>query len=286
MSIRSSLLAFALACTAGMAHARSPACGTPGNPCTVPLGSYHIMLPVKGAGPFPVVVHFHGAWGSGKQIVTTRWMMQRFLARGYAVIAPNGLFRKRLGGASWYFRSGEKHRRDELMFLRQVLKHARGRFPLDRRRTFLTGHSVGGSLVWYLACRAPKEFTAFAPVAGGFWRPHPKSCEGPASLLHTHGWRDGVVPLEGRSLRGGTLIQGDVLEGLQLWRTVNGCNTQAPGLVTIGARYWRRVWGRCASGEVLELVLHPGRHEVPRFWPDLAMDWFEKHKPGWKDVGR
>ena len=169
--------------------------------------------------------------------------------------------------------------RDELAFVEQVLADAEGRFHIDRARVLLTGFSVGGSLVWYLACQAPGEFAAYAPVAGGFWEPPPTHCAGPVKLLHTHGWRDETVPLEGRQLRPG-LAQSDIFAGLKIWRAVNGCAGERPDRLTVDGPFWRRAWTRCTAGSALELILHPGVHEVPDAWPTLALDWFEAVVPG------
>ena len=94
-------------------------------------------------------------------------------------------------------------------------------------------------------------------------------------LLHTHGWRDQTVPLEGRPLQPG-LEQGDIFAGLEIWRRENGCTgLQADGFAT-DAGCWRRGWDRCAPTPALELALHPGGHEVPGEWADMALDWFEQ----------
>ena len=116
--------------------------------------------------------------------------------------------------------------RDEA--LRPGATGRRGAAPSPRPRAGADGEfSVGGSLTWYLACQEPGKFAAFAPMAGGFWRRHPSTCAGPVKLLHAHGWRDQTVPLEGRPLRAG-LEQGDIFEGLQLWRRVSSCTECAP----------------------------------------------------------
>lgn len=156
----------ALAAPKGMAEA---SCGTGQAPCKVGLGEYHIMLPANPTpGPVPVVLHFHGAGGSGAGVIGNKGMMRPILERGYAVIAPNGLGREGRRGGFWSFIPGRPIRRDELAFTRQVLDDAVARFGLDRSRVLLTGFSIGGSLTWYLACQAPNEFAAYAPVAGGF----------------------------------------------------------------------------------------------------------------------
>ena len=93
-------------------------------------------------------------------------------------------------------------------------------------------------------------------------------------LLHTHGWRDQTVPLEGRPLGSIGVEQGDIHETLAMWRRQNDCpKYRADEFVTEGP-FWRRIWSTCAAG-ALEFALHPGGHEMPDAWATLAIDWFE-----------
>ena len=259
-------------------------CGGPGAPCTVPLGSYHIALPERGAaaGTMPAFLYFHGAGRSGEMIFTLADMTRVLTARGFAVIGPNGLERPDSRfGAGWYFRPESPARRDELAFTREVLADAAARFGIDRARVTLSGFSIGGSLVWYLACKDHTVAAAYAPVAGGFWRPHPTDCAGPVRLVHTHGWRDQTVPLEGRPLRNGEIYQGDVFEGFQRWRAENGCSRLRADDFDTSRRYWRRIHTSCDPGTALEFWLHPGGHETPTGeWAEMFADWFIALPPG------
>lgn len=69
------------------------------------------------------------------------------------------------------------------------------RYRVDRRRIYLTGISMGGRGVWYLAYKHPERFAAIAPVCGmspiAAWA---------GALRNTpvwvfHGAKDNIVPL-------------------------------------------------------------------------------------------
>lgn len=274
LSLALSLVAFS--------PARSADCGGADQACQVPDGTYHVALP-QGKGPHPAVMFFHGGGGWGTRIFKLRAQMTAdFNARGYAVIAPNG--KKRPGsrfGPGWSFIPQLKAVRDEAAFTRQILDDAARRFAIDPARVLLTGYSIGGSLVSYLACSDPTIAPAYAPVAGGFWRPHPEDCAGPVRLLHTHGWRDQTVPLEGRPLSFPGVEQGDIFQTMWRWRVENGCGKYRADTFITDGPFWRRIWTHCAPGSALELALHPGGHMVPREWANLALDWFE----GLPDLG-
>lgn len=255
------------------------ACGGEGNPCSVSLGTYFAVAPNEGSVKPPLVIFFHGGGGWGDRIFKQRAKMtETLVSRGYVVVAPNGT--KREGsrfGPGWAFGMLGEGRRDELAFTREIIADAIARFGADPERILITGYSVGGSNVAYLACRDPDIGTAYAPVAGGFWRPHPESCNGPVRYLHTHGWRDQTVPLEGRPLgpAGSRIEQGDIFEMMQEWRRQNGCRKLRPDSFVTDGPFWRRIWTHCATGTALELALHEGGHRVPDAWAGLAAAWFE-----------
>ncbi|MGI9353400.1 MAG: alpha/beta hydrolase family esterase [Rhizobiaceae bacterium] len=255
-------------------------CGIGKNECEIPSGKYNIELPEQ-YDPntrIPAMIYFHGAGGNGHRALKNREMVDTFLARGYAVIAPTGLKRPNSRwGPMWSFHPKRQKQRDELSFAKAVLDDASEKFNIDRDRILMTGFSIGGSLVWYMACEDPSIASAYAPVAGAFWRPHPveSDCKEPVKLLHTHGWKDGTVPLEGRVLGGGRIVQGDVFYALQIMRKVNSCeNLKADRFETSG-KFWKRWWINCNPNSALQFNLFDGGHGVPKGWAKEAIDWFE-----------
>lgn len=258
-------------------------CGLGENDCQIELGEYNIELP-KRSDPtvkIPAMLYFHGAGGSGQRSLKNREMVETFLKRGYAVIAPSGLKRPNSRfGPGWSFHPDREKRRDELAFSKALLDDATRKFNLDRDRILMTGFSIGGSLTWYLACQNPNVVKAFAPVAGSFWRPHPvaKDCVGPVKLHHTHGWIDGTVPLEGRPIGpvdNPRIVQGDVFYGLQVMRQVNGCKRLKADKFDTSGKFWKRWWTKCEPGSALQFNLFQGGHSVPKGWATEAINWFE-----------
>lgn len=254
--------------------AKADCAGAPGA-CEITDGEYHILLPEQPASDRPVVLFLHGAGGNGSGTINNRRLTEPLLARGYAVIAPTGSrsFRGR-NNTNWVFYPGWEGR-DEADFLVRVLEDAAERFDLDAERAVLAGFSAGGFMVNYLACAQPGAFSAYAPVAGGFWRPNPESCAGPIRMLHTHGWADKTVPLEGRILGGGRFEQGDIFAGLEIWRQTNGCAGHDPTETSNDGMFWHRIWGDCSAGSALEFALFDGGHTLPSGWADMMLNWYE-----------
>ena len=240
--------------------------------CETVDGTYRIVLP--DVAEAPSVLLLHGAGASGAAMMRMREVVDTITGRGYAVIAPDGLGRAGRNGGFWSFRPDDTERRNDAAFLAQVVDDAVSRHGIDPERVILAGFSNGAFLTTAIACRTPGAFAAYAPIAGGFWRPHPERCAGPVRLLQTHGWSDGTVPLEGRPLGGGRYLQGDIVEGLALFRAANACETPAPTSYAQSGPFLRRAWA-CTPGSALEFALHPGGHRVPEGWADLTLDWFE-----------
>lgn len=249
-------------------------CGDDAGPCEIDSGSYHIKLPDDPRSDMPVVLFLHGWGSSGENAVSLDRMVDPILARGYALIAPNGIPRVEDGPASWNFFPGWDGR-DEASFFAEVVQDAAKRFGTSSENVLLSGFSAGAFMVYYLACDLPERFPAYAPVSGGFWRPHPASCDGPVRLFHTHGWVDTTVPLEGRKLSGGRFQQGDIFYGLEIWRAANACDDEKPSGFSKTGDFMRRYWDNCAIASALEMALFPGGHTVPEGWADMALDWYE-----------
>ena len=79
--------AFAFILSASTAQA---ICADSDDMCEMEGGSYHLKLPYEVTEPAPVVVFLHGYGGSGRNTINIDRMDEPLLARGYAVLAPNG----------------------------------------------------------------------------------------------------------------------------------------------------------------------------------------------------
>ncbi len=249
--------------------------------CTVPSGEYRVRLP-GGAKPserIGAILYLHGYGGTAENAIRNKALVRMASDLGVALIAPQGADR------SWSFPGSPQERRDDIAFVAAVLDDATRRLPIDPDKILASGFSVGGSMVWYLACNLGDRFAGFAPVAGAFWEPLPQSCPGPEpNLFHVHGTSDTVVPMAGRAI-GDRARQGDVMEGWKLWETKGACAGEVPesfSLERLGLECERRA--RC-NGKTLELCLHPGGHAFKAVW--VARAWRELAAlKGWRVPAR
>lgn len=247
----------------GLAQACPEASG-----CRVGGGFYRVVLPARPASERRVgaIMYFHGYQGSAEETATDRPLLAVAQRLGVALIAMDGM------GHSWSFPGSPAHNRDEFAYVGHVLDDVARRFPIDSGRIMASGFSQGGSMVWYLACRMPERFAAFAPIAGAFWEPAPERCAGPRpSLIHVHGASDTTVPLAGRALRNG-YRQGDVFRSLAIVAP-GGCTApwaaeaqKAAKLATLTCR----IADDCGGPARLELCLHGGGHMADPAWIERA----------------
>jgi len=260
---------FAASAAAEAPDSRKPGDACPaGQGCSVASGSYRILLPPPATAGRPVgaIVFFHGYQGSAEEVIADPSMTAVAKRLGVALIAPDG------AGKSWSYPGSPAKQRDEFAFVGQVLDDVVARFPVDPGRILASGFSQGGSMVWYLACRMPRRFAAFAPIAGAFWEPLPERCDGPRPpLIHVHGTGDTTVPLAGRALRSGAR-QGDVFKSLAIFAP-GGCTAgwaEAVRAAPVPEGLSCRVATGCGSAARLELCLHGGGHVADAAWVERA----------------
>lgn len=233
----------------------------------VESGRYLALEPEgwDGVSELPSLVYFHGHGGSaGGTAASADWLVDGVSAWGGLLILPDGYHN------SWSHMGSPEQYRDEEVFVDQVMADAAARWPLSDTR-YVSGFSSGGSMAWDVACLRGDDFTAFLPMSGSFWEPLPTECPtGPVSLRHTHGTADTIMPLEGRAI--GDAHQGDVFEGMALWRSFDGC-AEEPDATVVEGLVTCQLWTTCSSGAQLALCLHDGKHAPPDGWIDHALPW-------------
>jgi predicted peptidase len=166
---------------------------------------YLVFLPEKtnSTTKMPLLIYLHGAGGVGNDINTIRsqpkkaWEgIKKFNKGPCIVVAPQCLKRPAEGrDAGWL--------PEDLNLLLQDLK---ANLPIDSKRIYLTGNSMGGYGSWAWGAHNPEHFAAIAPVVGGIGPGGPKDVtpdlEKWASNLTNVpvyavvGARDAVVPAE------------------------------------------------------------------------------------------
>jgi len=235
---------------------------------SIPEGTYRAVVPPgwDGKRPLPVVMYLHGYREDSALITGNSELVAAATSLGALFVVPDGI------DQGWSHVGAPRRKRDDIAFLHAVLADVGARWPVNKARVFAAGFSIGGSMVWDLACHGAQGFAAFLPFSGGFWLPYPERCEtGPFDLRHTHAVNDHTFPMEGRPLFG-QFHQGDVHKGFALLEATDGCDAEPDAKTREGALDCQ-TWSHCSSGKQLEMCLHNGDHQIQGGWLRQSVEW-------------
>lgn len=230
------------------------ACG-PDTDCMIGDRTYRIAMPEghDGATPVPALLWSHGFRGSAAGAMRNGSMRRMLSDEGIALIAVQGIdgrWELPLGPGSY-----DSDGAAEYAFVDAVIDDATAHFAVDPDRILSSGFSLGGMMVWYLACLKPDDFAGFIPISGTFWLRPPEGCAAPiSSIVHIHGDADKTVPLDGRAIR--DTKQGEVSDALEMYATFG--NFGAPQSSQSGPLDCTT--RQNPDGEILQFCLFEGGH--------------------------
>jgi polyhydroxybutyrate depolymerase len=210
----------------------------------------------------PLVLVFHGGAADPKQIAEASAMHRIAEREGFIVAYPAGT--PGMLGLTWNpsgANGGGSSAVDDEGFVRALLIELQRRHPVDRRRVYAAGMSIGGALVYQLACSQSEQFAAVAVVAGVMTARHCNPSR-PVSLLHIHGTADQRVPLNGGRGRKTARINDwpPVRDGIERWCAINGCEWPGEVIRLVDGLVGRRCRG---TADVELWLVEGGRHVWP-----------------------
>ncbi len=249
-------LAMMLFVIAVLTATRVAACGMTTD-CMIGDRTYRIALPEgnEGAAPIPAILFVHGYRGKAANVMHNKALLALTADPGVALIAAQA------SGPEWNIpgvpSADAAPGVDELQYFDALIDDAVRRFDIDRTRVMVAGFSSGAMMVWNLACKRGQAYLGFVPMSGTFWEPLPERCpSGPVNLIHYHGTKDTIVPLQGRPLKDSH--QGDVTRAISLM-VGHGTYTPRRSTQTGDLKCDRQ---QNSTGRLLELCLFPGKHQM------------------------
>jgi polyhydroxybutyrate depolymerase len=189
----------------------------------------------------PLVVVFHGAPGTAREMVRTT---------GFSAIADEKQFLVAYPDAF-----------DVPDDVEVLLDDIAERVPVDPRRVYATGFSRGASTTYLLAAEHPDRFAAVGPVSG---LPYDVPPTAPVSLIAIQGLADTFASGFDRTNR--------------TWSRAMGCRAPTSSTATVSGKPARRVALTCRAGadRVTYQVTGMG-HVWPRTATQLVWDFFDAH---------
>jgi len=232
----------------------------------------HVPASYKAGKKTPMVMVFHGGGGNPGAVRNTTGFDAISDREGFIVVYPGGTGKsddaKRL---SWNILISEtpatQNKKDDLGFVRAVLKDVQGRFAIDESRIYATGISQGGMMCYRLACDPDLSgrIAAIAPVAGVMTVPA-ENCNPSRAvpIMHFHGKNDTVVPYDGS--KGGRMdpvTRPSVEKTIKFWIAKNKLAESPRDTGNRGKAAFEDFGKDGAPGEVKLWSLEDGGHTWP-----------------------
>jgi polyhydroxybutyrate depolymerase len=151
-------------------------------------------------------------------------------------------------------------RRDETVFVRELLADVESKVCVDTRRVYTSGFSNGGMISQMLACKMADVFAAAAPMGSTLTIP-PGECHPsrPVPIYMINGTADPLVGYSAVSLSGGLTVE----DSFATWAERNGC-TGSPQSTLQQGKATCRTYSECgADAEVTLCSVEGMGHCMP-----------------------
>ena len=157
----------------------------------------------KGKGSYPLLLFLHGAGERGtdsvKQLTHGEHFLRKAGMKHCFVLAPQCPPKKIWAGRHWKeknFKLTEKPS-NQMQLVMKMVDTICEQYPIDKRRIYIMGLSMGGFGTWEAVQRWPERFAAAVPICGGgdhtYIKPIAKSAP---PIWAFHGDKDKAVPVE------------------------------------------------------------------------------------------
>ena len=237
--------------------------------------NYLLYIPdsLKQESDTPLVLVFHGGFGSGTRIARRVGMNAIADKEKFIVAYPDGVDRHWNDG-----RSTTASGADDVSFILALIDHIKEMYKIDDNRIYATGLSNGGYLTTRLACESSDVIAAFAPVISTMPVPLNVNCKPgrPVPVMMINGKDDPLVPWDGGQLSSGKRMGGkggeviSVPDTISFWRMYNNCTddykekTLPDKDPDDGTRVKQKKYTECEAGaEVTLLTVIGGGHTWP-----------------------
>lgn len=191
--------------------------------------TYRVFVPDRPQEKAPVVLVFHGGFGTGAGAAALTGFDAQAARRGFIAVYPDGIGRTWNAGPC----CGPADRLgvDDIGFVSSLLNKLARQHSIDRRRIYATGISNGGLFSYALACNLSGRIAAAAPVASTLNTECAPSR--PVSILHIHGLDDQNLPFAGGDGPRGFLDVDwpSAQAGIDRWRELNACPAKGTSAV-------------------------------------------------------
>ncbi|HEY7470762.1 MAG TPA: PHB depolymerase family esterase [Gemmatimonadota bacterium] len=234
--------------------------------------SLHVPAGWNGTSPLPVLLVFHGFPPGNLRAVTGFDAIAD--ERGLAVVYPDAHDQEWAIGCT-ACTGAARAGIDDVRFVEDLLDDLAEQMPVDSRRVWAAGFSMGAFMTHFLACEIPDRIAAFASVAATMIEEVVIGCEPVRKVpwLFVHGSDDPVLPADGSEGAFARTIS--IQTTTAIWADFDGCaEATVTDLPDQGDGERTRVrlhdWSACEAGiDVLWYEVVGGGHD----WPGSPVDF-------------
>jgi polyhydroxybutyrate depolymerase len=207
-----------------------------------------------------LIIALHGGGGSAKRFRRNSGIREAAESTGYSIAWPDS------DGGNW--NDGRRNSEGKIIndiddegFLLALIDHLIAIGAAKREKVFITGHSNGGMMSFYMGCKYPRVFKGISPVSANVPRPMDCAGQGAIAMLNIVGLRDRIVPFEGGGIFGRTR-RGELLSVPESFNALAKRNRCKGNSVQNGNEVIRLV-GRSCQAATLQLRVKDQGHRFP-----------------------
>ncbi len=211
--------------------------------------SYVVSRPDTCRQDCPLVLDLHGHGGSAEMQGRHSGLRASAERNGFVAVFADGLHSSWNGGSGPYGACcgvALKQHADDVAFLRHVVEHVAGDFPIDRARIYVTGWSNGCAMAQRLVAEASDVFAA-AACTGHYLLTMQKSLPRPVSVTEIHALDDPVIEYREQDRFTGAR------ENAARWAALDHCRP-TPTHARLGGGSDVATYEDCADGVRVRLV--------------------------------
>ncbi|MGZ3621774.1 MAG: alpha/beta hydrolase family esterase [Ktedonobacteraceae bacterium] len=227
------------------------------------------LAPSYGTLPQALVFNYHGYQNTALRTAQRTDMSAEADKAGFILVFPQGVDNPPSwnAGIGAYGPTGDAN---DVQFTSDLISYFEHNYCVDTHRIYVTGYSLGGGMVYRIACTLSDQIAAFATVAGAFYR-IPGGCNPsrPIPLLEIHGQADQFAPYDGNMYVGMASVQ----TYLNFWIAHDQCRPDSK-VIFQKADVTALEWSQCAKGTVIQHYrISDGGHVWPGSNPTLGIGY-------------
>lgn len=172
--------------------------------------------------PTALLVNFHGFGYQADDFRKSVGDLESIAEQNnFAVVYPQGVEREK-NGPEWspYDNDGQNILENDLLFFDALIEDVSSKINVDNKRIYAAGYSMGGMMVYGLACHRSNIVAGFGIMSGAMLPDDNCNSTPTSPIVHFHGEADFVLPFSG-----GAGFQ-SIPETMNFWLDRKGINPE------------------------------------------------------------